>query len=221
MFHRNHGRRASVRARIGVLGGTLAGLSVAGLMLAGAASASTTFDPSSGTGFVGKGDVQQVFGLTNAQLQTDAGNIGFTYNSTDTKVTETTWTCVNSQGHNQYKSDTTTTTTTSTGITDTVARTKTQVNGFNLNGFSSSSTNTSPPVTTGTPLDQCGNGETYVEGSDVPTSSDSSDQYLAASDGSKTAAATALDGLNVWHLSGGLNPATGSTNYNTSNGSIY
>ena len=222
MFHRNHGKRPSVRARIGVLGGSLAGLSVAGLMLAGAASASTTFDPSSGNGFVGKGDVQQVFGLNNNQVQTDANNIGFTYNSADTKVDETTWTCTNKAGNKQYKSDTTTTTSTSSGLTDTVARQgKTQVTGFNLTGFAGTPTTSSSTTTGGTPLDQCGNGETYISGSDVTTTTDTTDQYLAASDGSKSPAATALDGANVWHLANGLNPVTGSANYNTSNGSVY
>src|SRR5262245_17091459 len=39
------------------------------LVFAAVASASATFDPSTGKGFVGKGDVQTVFNLNNGALQ--------------------------------------------------------------------------------------------------------------------------------------------------------
>ena len=52
----------------------------AALMFAVAvASASVTFDPVSGSGFVGKGDVQLVYGWNNKQLQDNAGGVSFTY----------------------------------------------------------------------------------------------------------------------------------------------
>lgn len=56
---------------------------VAALALAGVASASVTFDPTTGKGFVGKGDVQTPWGWTNATLQAQAGNVVFAYNETD------------------------------------------------------------------------------------------------------------------------------------------
>jgi hypothetical protein len=43
------------------------------------ASASVTFDPATGTGFVGKGDVQLAYGWNNKQLQDNAGGVTFTY----------------------------------------------------------------------------------------------------------------------------------------------
>jgi hypothetical protein len=49
-----------------------------------AAFASVTFDSTTGTGFVGKGDVQIPFGWNNAQLQRNAAGVTFTYNTTDT-----------------------------------------------------------------------------------------------------------------------------------------
>jgi hypothetical protein len=47
------------------------------LAMAGIASAAVTFDPQSGTGFVGKGDVQLVFGWNNKALQQNAEDVTF------------------------------------------------------------------------------------------------------------------------------------------------
>lgn len=58
------------------------GITVLGLSLALAsatASAEVVFDPATGTGFVGKGDVQDAFGWNNAGLQANAGGVTFTY----------------------------------------------------------------------------------------------------------------------------------------------
>ena len=42
--------------------------------------ASVTFDSSTGTGFVGKGDVQLALGLNNAQMQAyNLNNLNFSY----------------------------------------------------------------------------------------------------------------------------------------------
>jgi hypothetical protein len=46
-----------------------------------AALASVTFYPATGTGFVGKGDVQSAFGWNNAALQANVSGISFTYES--------------------------------------------------------------------------------------------------------------------------------------------
>lgn len=77
-------RSLSIRARIGILGGTIAGLSMAGLVLAGSASATVTFDPGSGTGFVGKGDVQTAFAWNNATAQAQVNNVSFSYDAAST-----------------------------------------------------------------------------------------------------------------------------------------
>jgi hypothetical protein len=60
--------------------GTTAAAVVA-LTFATAASATVTFDPNSGTGFVGKGDVQTAFGWNNAQAQANLSSITFSYKS--------------------------------------------------------------------------------------------------------------------------------------------
>jgi hypothetical protein len=41
--------------------------------------AAVTFDPGTGTGFAGKGDVQDAFGWNNAQLQENAADVEFYY----------------------------------------------------------------------------------------------------------------------------------------------
>lgn len=48
------------------------------------AFAIVTFDPNTGTGFVGKGDVQTPFGWNNAAAQQNATGVTFTYNVTET-----------------------------------------------------------------------------------------------------------------------------------------
>jgi hypothetical protein len=51
--------------------------------IATAAYASVTFDATTGTGFVGKGDVQLAFGWNNQALQANAAGVTFSYNATD------------------------------------------------------------------------------------------------------------------------------------------
>lgn len=51
----------------------------AALLVSSAAMADVVFDPATGNGFVGKGDVQLAFGWNNAQLQSNASAVTFTY----------------------------------------------------------------------------------------------------------------------------------------------
>lgn len=127
-----------------------------------AAIAAVTFDPATGTGFVGKGDVQLALNWNNKQLQDGASSLAFTYNST-TEV-ETTWDCVNTRNENiQERSRTTTSTT--TGVVSATERVRNQVTGFILSGFSGS---TSTSSTSGPPLNSCPNANSsHVLGSTV------------------------------------------------------
>ena len=54
---------------------------VGAVALTGTATAAVTFDPASGTGFVGKGDVQVPFGWNDAKLQQFATGVSFVYES--------------------------------------------------------------------------------------------------------------------------------------------
>jgi hypothetical protein len=60
-----------------------AGATVAlALAVAGPASASVTLDPSTGIGFVGKGDVQTAYGWNDQKLQDYASSVTFSYSKT-------------------------------------------------------------------------------------------------------------------------------------------
>lgn len=54
------------------------------VLAATAAFATVTFDPNTGTGFVGKGDVQLAFGWNNAMVQANATGVSFEYDSSAT-----------------------------------------------------------------------------------------------------------------------------------------
>ena len=116
-----------------------------------------------GVGFVGKGDVQLLFGWNNAQLQacvnvSSVGCLEFEFSLESTVVTERSWTCTNNNNQNiQERERTTTTTTTTGGLTVSIARVKNQVTGFNLSG-GDFETVESPPETEGPPLNSCPSG---------------------------------------------------------------
>lgn len=103
------------------------------------AMAEVTFDPATGTGFVGKGDVQSVFGWNNAMLQANAGALTFTYVALDSYTAVCTFTTgTGTRGQRTHN----VTHRTSTGVSnliDSSPRTRMQVTGFRLNGIASSS----------------------------------------------------------------------------------
>jgi len=147
------------------------GALVASLTLAGAAIAAVTFDPATGTGFVGKGDVQLVFGWNNAQLQANAGSVQF--RALTTEVTEVSWECTNENNEN-IQERARTTTTSIEGLVSSIARVKNQITGFNLTGYSGTPTQSS--TTEGPPLNSCPSGPwslTTPAGDPVVVSSES------------------------------------------------
>jgi hypothetical protein len=136
---------------------TVAALLVVG-MVAGMAFAAVTFDPVSGEGFVGKGDVQLVFGWNNKALQKNADSVQF--QATSTVVSEVSWVCTNSNNENTQERARTTTTSVQ-GVVTTVARdNKFQITGFNLTGYSGTPTPSSS--TEGPPLNSCPNNWTLT-----------------------------------------------------------
>jgi hypothetical protein len=102
------------------------------VLSAGSALAAVTFDPATGTGFVGKGDVQLALGYNNKQLQDNADSLVFAY--VGEVVTEVSWVCTNSNNENLQERARTTTTSVE-GVVDAVARERNQITGFNLNGY--------------------------------------------------------------------------------------
>jgi hypothetical protein len=125
-------------------------VAVSSLAFAGAALADVTFDPATGMGFVGKGDVQSAFGWNNATLQANADYLTFTYKSVQEYEAVCTWTTgegtKGEQTHNV-------THTRETGIDSDLSyevRKVVQVSGFFLEGFASGTSATgSVPVVGG------------------------------------------------------------------------
>jgi hypothetical protein len=104
---------------------------------AGLAYAAVDFDAASGTGFVGKGDVQNALGLSNKELQ--GSNISFSVLSTE--VREFSWTCKNTNNSN-LRLRAATTTTTVDGVLASVERVRNQITGFILTGLGDSESST-------------------------------------------------------------------------------
>jgi hypothetical protein len=124
-----------------------------GAVKAGSPALLVTFDPATGTGFVGKGDVQLIYGWNNAQLQANAGSVNF--RASTTEVTEVSWICTNANNENTQERARTTTTSTQ-GLVDDIARVKNQITGFNLRGYIGTPTESS--TTEGPPVNSCPSG---------------------------------------------------------------
>lgn len=85
-----------------------------------------------GFGFVGKGDVQVVYGWNNNQLQINAGDVAF--RALTGMVTEYEWTC-SRDGGTQTQERARSTTTETSGLLSSEARERNQVTGFYLCGW--------------------------------------------------------------------------------------
>jgi len=185
MGHEGFNKKVQMKSRhMGSLIPTLSSVLVAGL-----AYAAVTFDPATGEGFVGKGDVQYTFGWNNAQLQSNAGSVAFRVASA--VVTEVEWICTKfePQGPELIKEWSRTTTTSTVGVLNTVARVRNQVTGFILNGYAGDAT-TGTTTTEGRPINTCPAGFwvlTTPAGDPVVVESSSSFEVSANGGGSWTA----------------------------------
>ena len=118
----------------------LLAVAMTALLAATAAFAAVTFDPDTGTGFVGKGDVQQAFGWNNTQLQQNASGVTFSHVTSEERVR----TC---QTPGRPDLRLTEVVTRTTAINSQVAyetrnNKKGAITGFNLTGFGASSEET-------------------------------------------------------------------------------
>ena len=119
---------------------------VALLAVSSVAFATVTFDSSSGTGFVGKGDVQFAFGWNNKQAQSNIGGLGFSFNATDRYAAVCEWvTGTGTRGQKTHDISLMRRTSIASSVAFD-ARTHKQVDGINLNGFGATQTSGTPPV---------------------------------------------------------------------------
>lgn len=141
---------------------TIIGISAC-IAAAGLAYAAVTIDDD-GVGFVGKGDVQDVFGWNNAQLQAAADDVQFRFNQSSVTTTGYSWTCDRDAGpQTQERARTVTTTTSSYGVLSSAARVKKQVTGFNLNGYDGDVETEETTESNGQPLWSCPTGWTAID----------------------------------------------------------
>jgi hypothetical protein len=133
------------------------GLALAAMLVAaGTVFAAVNFDSNTGTGFAGKGDVQLAFSWNNSQLQKNAKDVTFSYNSTDTYDVTIEFDTGNpdnprSINHHTVTQDKSTTVDSSVAYDP---RVKNQITGFNLKGFGTTTTSGSIPAVG----DSCSNG---------------------------------------------------------------
>jgi len=118
-----------------------------------AAFAAVTFDPATGKGFVGKGDVQIAYNLNNKQIQTAliANPQAFTFSveSTDTYSATCTWvTGEGTRGERTHNVDIPRHTALNAAIQGDPRQTsgQKQFTGFNLKGFGATTTTGTVPV---------------------------------------------------------------------------
>jgi hypothetical protein len=123
------------------------------VLVVSAVSAAVTFDAATGEGFVGKGDVQLVFGWNNKALQDNSGIVQF--QAISEVVTEVSWTCTNTNNDNIQQRERTTTTTIE-GVVSHIARERNQITGFTLTGYSGTPTQSSEAE--GPQLNSCPSG---------------------------------------------------------------
>jgi len=99
--------------------------------------AEVVFDPDSGTGFVGKGDVQDAFGWNDAGLQTHATGVSFTYGYTSVYQAVCTFTTgAGTRGERTHKVPHSEEMNVSSAVDVSLRRNPvSKVTGFNLIGF--------------------------------------------------------------------------------------
>jgi hypothetical protein len=126
-------------------------------VVATAAYAEVIFNAETGTGFVGKGDVQLAMGWNNNQLQANADGLIFSVQS----VSVTTWLCYHTDNENAADQERSVSVTTQ-GLLSHTERTRNQITGFGLDGYDGTPT----VVTDGGPVGSCPNpNRELVEGS--------------------------------------------------------
>jgi len=127
--------------------------------VASAASAAVIFDSTTGTGFVGKGDVQILYGWNNSQLQKNASGVSFGYDAVDTYDVTCEWdTGSHNIVHHSVTHPTHTSVTSAIAYDPRQTKGQKQFTGFNLNGFGATTSTGDVPTVGGA----CPNGNSGI-----------------------------------------------------------
>jgi hypothetical protein len=118
--------------------------------------AAVTFDPATGKGFVGKGDVQLAFGWSNAQLQANAKNVAFTFSQHEQYTGTCTFSVETGGVRNRQIRSVASTRVKNVNISGDVAydlRMRNQITGFSLTGYQNNVTVTGAALQNGDPCE--------------------------------------------------------------------
>lgn len=120
---------------ISILGG------LAALAMSSAALAAVTFDAETGTGFVGKGDVQLAFGWNNKAAQDNANAVSFTFETETAYIATCEWDTVAGKSGNviHHEVNLRRNTALNSNINSDPRKTG-QYTGYNLSGFGATTT---------------------------------------------------------------------------------
>jgi opacity protein-like surface antigen len=121
---------------------------IATFAISAPASAAVNFDDATGTGFVGKGDIQLGFGWNNKQTQDNARNVTFRLKTHERYSVTCEWeTVTGGKNSKVIEHSITKTANVNSNIAVSVEpRTRNQITGFNLNGFGAGTTGGTEPV---------------------------------------------------------------------------
>lgn len=121
----------------------------ASALISSAALAAVSFDANTGSGFVGKGDIQLLYGWNDQALQRNASGVTFSYNADEHYSYDCTFTV--EVGRDRVREPRTQTRGTSTTVNSSVAydtrkNNQGKITGFNLNGFGTTTATGAAPV---------------------------------------------------------------------------
>jgi hypothetical protein len=109
-------------------------------LIATQAAAIVTFDPTTGTGFVGKGDVQTAFGWNNAKMQREHEEIKFKYVASTTYAFDCEWYTGPDRNRTRHENTKTAATNVDAKIASESRKTG-QWTGWNLRGYAGGAPN--------------------------------------------------------------------------------
>ena len=118
-------------------------------LISTAAVAAVAFDSTTGTGFVGKGDIQILYGWNNAQLQRNASGVTFGYDAKDTYDVECYWETTTGHGTIVQHDITVPRHVSVSASVSYDARVRSQITGFILKGFGAVTSEGQVPVVGG------------------------------------------------------------------------
>jgi hypothetical protein len=140
---------------------------IATLAISSPASAAVSFDHATGTGAVGKGDIQLAFGWNNAALQRNAAGLSFSVTEVDTYEFDCEWFTNGNKNKAPVRKEMTKKSRLNSSIAYGFdARTKNQIVGFNITGVGLEIADGNPPAAG----DQChgeGNAQGTIEDGSV------------------------------------------------------